>query len=245
MSRRNTTGLYSALVGLLIISGNSGCRQPAVEDIDEYDAGNYEFDAGQDDSGPSIACPNAPDLFNNAQNPYQGGTEAVDLEVVNYSYFHCTHCARLAGTIKLLETERPDLWKRVRFYFHHFPFSNETAEKLHASTVAARKQGGDEAFWAMHDYIYNALREDPSVYMMPEALATFADEELGLDMALFAADMESEETLGYIQWDRKQASDLGVTGTPAVYICGERVPPSNATLYDIDGLISTLENALD
>lgn len=216
-----------ALAGLPAI----GCRVVdggTDNDDSTLDSGSDDFDGGpdasEDDGGPGFLCPDgSPDPFVNQYSPYYGGEVSVDLEVVAFAYFRCPHCADFSDLAHALWQDRPDIRERVRFYFHHFPFSGETPLMIHAAAHAAHEQGM-EHFWAMHDFIYAGINAEPSVYYTPEELVSYAETVLDLDMDRFNAVMQSPETEEHLLWDKKQAQDLGITGTPAVFICGEKIP---------------------
>jgi protein-disulfide isomerase len=206
----------AVLTGVALVS----CRSPELPG--EWSPDGGDFDGGVDDAGPGELCPSdAPDLFNNAYSPYVGGEVEIDLEVVHFSYFRCPHCADFAQYTRELWETRPEYRNRVRLYFHHFPFTSETAWKLHAATVAAHNQGL-EHFWAMHDYIYDAAAADDPVQRSPEDLRAFAEDVLGLDMVQYDLDVEEGSAVwGFLEWDKAQGQAAGVTGTPKVFVCGE------------------------
>jgi protein-disulfide isomerase len=225
------------LFGLVALTF-AGCRDPELPA--DWDSGAGEFDAGVDDAGPGELCPpSAPDLFNNAYSPYMGGDESVDLEVVNFSYFRCPHCADFGHFSRKLWDDHPEFRNRVRLYFHHYPFTGETAWKVHASTVAAHNQGL-EHFWAMHDYISDGALADDKVLYSPADLRAYADEVLGLDMAQFDADMEDgSEVYSFLEWDKAQGQAAGVSGTPKVFICGELLSNWNNLGEEIEDYLSS------
>ncbi|MDJ0761455.1 MAG: thioredoxin domain-containing protein [Myxococcota bacterium] len=202
-----------------------GCRDPSglnedsETDIIDFDSG---LDGGVDDAGPGYLCPdNAPDIFLNHLSPYFGGEETLDLKVIGFSSFTCSHCASLAELVKETWTRREDFRKRVRFYFHHYTRS-ATDIKIHSATVAAHAQGM-QRFWAMHDLIYDGLNSDPVHVYKPEELVAYAEESLHLDMNMFTATMASEHTANFLAWDKQQGKNAGMSGTPWVFVCGEKV----------------------
>ena len=205
----------------------SGCRTPVFQEDWTPPSNIEEFDAAvDDDAGPGKFCPEgSPDLFNNAYSPYIGGEETIDMAVVDFSYFRCPHCAHCADMIRKIWTTNPTFKKHVRLYFHHFPFSNETAWKLHAATAAAGYQGV-EYFWAMHDYIYDGMALDSPKYYSVEDLAEYAENILQLDMDQWEFDRNQEtnpDTYSYLQWDKAQAHAVGITGTPSLFVCGKKI----------------------
>ncbi len=209
-------------ISVLVLILASGCRDPFVDDdwtpdVDDFDA-NVE-----DDSGPGELCPEGSmDLFNNYYSPYVGGDESVDLEVVDYSYFRCPHCATFAGQWEEVFADRDDVRDRVRFYFHHYPFNYESAWSLHATAVAAGNQGM-ENFWAVHDYIYEGMRQDDPEYYSADDVSAFVDAVLNLNMSQYNDDLADPTTLAFLEWDKNQALEQGIGGTPSVFLCGQKV----------------------
>jgi protein-disulfide isomerase len=218
-------------LALLLGAVLSSCRNPSKNNPWTPPDGG-DFDAAPDDAGPGELCPSdAPDLFNNAYSPYLGGEQAVDLEVVGFSFFRCPHCADFAEWARAEWATNDEYRERVRIFFHHFPFSSQVYWEIHAATVAAANQGMDN-FWAMHDYLFEGVNQD--VTYEPDQLRTFADEVLGLDMQLYDYDVTSEMTYGFLEWDRSQLEALGYSSTPSIFICGEKVSSWIATGDAID-----------
>lgn len=213
---RTAIGLGAILA--IACAGAGACRP-----IEGWDGpSGTDFDASPDDGGAGALCPDGtPDLFNNAYSPYLGGEESVDLEIVDFSYFRCPHCAHFADLWEGVWADRPDFRARVRFYFHHYPFSGDAAWNVHAATVAAGNQGM-ENFWALHDYVFGRLYDNDDYLTFDEIRAYCADVLL-LDMAQFDADVDDPDTMAFLAWDKQQALDAGVGGTPAVFVCGQKI----------------------
>jgi protein-disulfide isomerase len=201
----------------------TGCRDPLL-DGDYWTPDASDFDASiEDDAGPGALCPpGAENPFNNAYSNHLGGEESVELAVVNFSYFRCPHCAHFAELAEGIWAARADFRKRVRLYYHHYPFDNETAWQLHACAEAAGRQGM-ENFWAVHDLLYDGMNADsPKQYSVDEVIA-FVDDVLGLDMGQFHADRQSDAMMSFLAWDKSQGQAVGVTGTPSVFVCGQKI----------------------
>jgi len=210
-----------------------GCRTPQMEesfdpDFGEFDGGFFDGSVG-DDAGAGDLCPEGtPDLFNNSYSPYFGGEVEQSLVLVEFAHFHCPWCAEFKNIEHELWNEREDFRQRVRLYYHHFPFSYEEIWNLQALSVACQMQGM-EHFWALHDWYYDRMTNDeqPS---LEETLA-FVEDQLQLEMTQVESVMTSEETMAYLQWDKDQGLSEGVTGTPAVFLCGEKIPNTSAGLW--------------
>jgi len=164
--------------------------------------------------GARPSRPNRPDANREykvtlGEAPVRGGGDAV-VTIVEWSDFQCPFCSRVSPTLAKIHEEYGD---RVRVAFKHMPLSiHPQAHAAHAASEAAKRQG---QFWEMHDRIFENQR-DLSVATL-EGYAT----SMGLDMDKFRSDMRAKDVAKVIDDDLKQASQLGVTGTPAFFINGK------------------------
>jgi protein-disulfide isomerase len=141
--------------------------------------------------------------------PIRGGDDAV-VTIVEWSDFQCPFCNRVSPTLAKIHEEYGD---QVRVVFKHMPLSiHPQAAAAHEASEAAHRQG---KFWEMHDRIFENQR-DLSVATL-EGYAT----SMGLDMDKFRSDMKADDVAKRIDADLKQASQLGVTGTPSFFINGK------------------------
>ena len=113
--------------------------------------------------------------------------------------------------------------------FRHFPLCKDcnravTGEghpeacRAARAAEAARLQGGEETFWRMHDLLFAKHRRLATVSYADLAM------QIGLDGDKLVADMESAPVEQAVEADVALAAELGVTGTPAVFLNGRRVP---------------------
>ena len=145
-------------------------------------------------------------------SPRKGPDKASILLVV-FTDFECPFCARAAEEIHELMRRYPDDMALVH---KNFPIkSHENAEASARAALAAHKQG---KFWQMHDVLFSAHGSPLS----KERLDTMAV-GLGLDMEKFESDFSSEEVTAAIEADKQLGSDLGVDGTPSIFINGRFV----------------------
>lgn len=151
--------------------------------------------------------PAAPDA------PSRGPADAP-VEIQVFSDFECPYCAELVPT---LERVRRAYGDRVRIVFRHLPLPFHEHAMLAAEVaVDVFVQGGDEAFWAFHDRLF----DDPSSLevesLLEIAAATGVDVErtrraldTGVHQPVIRADMRAYERAG-----------VGRTGTPACFVNG-------------------------
>jgi protein-disulfide isomerase len=138
------------------------------------------------------------------------GPENAPVTVVEFSDFQCPFCARVGPTMKQLREAYPD---KVRIVFKHLPLDfHQKAVPAALAAEAAARQG---KFWEMHDKIFSDQKD-----MAPEKYAVWA-KELGLDVAKFERDRASAEVKARVDADKKEAAQLGATGTPSFYINGK------------------------
>ena len=83
---------------------------------------------------------------------------------------------------------------------------------------AARLQGGDGAFRKMHDLLFKNRKS-----LGTETYRELAS-QIGLDVNRFVLDMNGERVRAIVESDIRLAKELGVTGTPSMFLNGRRIP---------------------
>ena len=219
-------------ISALFVLGLIGCRAtfgpgPDTEDTDDTD----DTDTS---TWPEVAqgggCPDDSwDLFDNSNSPHLGGEEEILIEVNISTDFHCPFCMSFA--MELMEYYQQEKYRRyVRLYYHHFPLEQHVdVWEIHYAVLAVFNQSM-EKFWMLHDEIY--LREFQDERMTIEELVEYADTVLKLDMDQFNSDRASDETMDFIQYEIDQARDFGLTGTPTLWVCGNK-----SSWGDLDELV--------
>jgi thiol-disulfide isomerase/thioredoxin len=139
------------------------------------------------------------------------GNASGRVTVVEFVDYECPHCKHAQTLMRQLVEEYP---ADIKVYFKHFPLSSHANARLAAeAAVAASKQG---KFWPYNDKIWaNSDNLTP-------AILEKAAKEVGLDVARWRADMESEMAKGRVQADRSEGNDLGINATPSIYINGRK-----------------------
>jgi len=138
------------------------------------------------------------------------GAEKPAVRVVEWADFECPFCGVAAPILKGLVEKYPE---QVQLVFKHYPLSaHQHAENAARAAVAAQKQG---KFWPMQKALFEAQKsglDEPNIMKLAR--------DAGLDMKGFEADIASEATADSVARDRKQADELGLEGTPMIYING-------------------------
>ena len=157
------------------------------------------------------------------------GNPGAPVLLVEFADFQCPACR---AARPLIEEALKKHEGQTRLVFKNFPLSvHPYGEKLARSGRAALLQG---KFWEMYAAMFdNQDRISPPVI---EELA----KGLGLDMAKFQKDVESEAVADAVSRDRKQGERLDIQSTPTLYINGRLFPSSPDFAEDLEDWI-TLE----
>jgi protein-disulfide isomerase len=138
------------------------------------------------------------------------GAEKPVVTLVEWADFECPFCAVAAPVLKQTVDRYPD---QVRLVFKNYPLSaHQHAENAARAAVAAERQG---KFWPLSQALFESQKtglDEPSILELAR--------KLGLDMKSFEADLAKESTADSVARDRKQADELGLQGTPMIYING-------------------------
>ncbi len=139
------------------------------------------------------------------------GSPTAPVILVEFADFTCPHCQGLAPA---LDKFADDHAAQVRFVYKFMPLSGPGHERAEPAARAAWAAGLQGKFWEMHHRLFAS----------PDHLEQGDFEgyakELGLDVAKFRTDMQSQATTDHVAGDRKLADSLDVKGTPTIFING-------------------------
>jgi protein-disulfide isomerase len=141
--------------------------------------------------------------------PAQGPASAP-VTIVEFSDFQCPYCARAAITLRELKKQYGE---RVRLVFRHFPLRqiHPHAEKAAEAASCAGEQGH---FWEMHDRLF----ENQAQLELADLKRRASD--LHLNTAAFDRCLDSGRAASRVQRDAAAGEELGVRGTPGIFING-------------------------
>ena len=164
------------------------------------------------------------------------GPEVAPVTIEEFGDFQCPPCSALATTLRTFEHDYPD---KLRVVFREYPLDMHKHSRL--SALGAEAAGLQGKFWEMHEQLYTKQNEWSKADDLRPVLNQYAA-AIGLDLARFAKDLESDKTQTRLKLDRERATSLGVNATPTVFINGEIVPPNMRTT---DGLRAAIQDALN
>lgn len=144
----------------------------------------------------------------------QGDADAP-VTIIEYSDYQCPYCARFwSQTLPQIEKEYIATGK-AKLVFKDFPLGfHQYAQKASEATECVRAQGGDRAYWEMHDKLFanQAQLNDANILKLAK--------EVGYDVS----DCLKKETFrAEVLADMEAGKALGVTGTPAFFVNGKLI----------------------
>ena len=136
------------------------------------------------------------------------GAPAAPVTVIAFSDYQCPYCRDLSHTLGQLLQRYPE---QVRVVYRHFPLHADS-EALAQGALCAADQG---QFAAYHQALFarNARAQD----VQPIA------ESLKLDLPAFNACVSAGTHRDRIAADRREGERLGITGTPTLFVAGQRL----------------------
>lgn len=163
-------------------------------------------------------------------DPYRklGRSRLEPLKVIIFSDFECPECRNLAN---FLETDAQKLFGgALAVVFKYYPLDRAcnkySAKSMHPNACAAarmaeaaRQLEGNEAFWDVHDYLF----ENQQALRQGKIETTAVAEVVGVDHDAFVEAMNSAEVDRRIAEDIAEARRLGVRSTPSSFIYGRKV----------------------
>ncbi len=156
--------------------------------------------------------------------PVSGDDHAVGpvdapVTLVEYGDYQCPHCALAHPRVKAIQQR---FGNRLRFVFRNFPLAESHPEAMHAAEAAesVAASAGDDAFWTMHDLLYEHQQDDLDA--LDDAHLARLAAEAGASADQVQADLEGAVYEARVRADFMSGVRSGVNGTPTFFINGVR-----------------------
>ena len=172
-------------------------------------------------------------------NDHAQGPEDAPVTLVEYGDYQCPYCGMAYPIVKAAQRALGD---QLRFVFRNFPLTeaHQYAEHAAESAEAVGALKGNDAFWSMHDTLYE--NQDT---LMDEDLVRYA-KKLGVDKATLMQALEDGTYRPRVRNDFRSGVKSGVNGTPTFFINGERFNGAwNDAREFISALSETASSAAD
>lgn len=159
-----------------------------------------------DRQAPTVDADSVPAV---ADQDHIRGNKNADITLIEYSDFECPYCARFKPTTdKVLEQYDG----KVRLIFRNFPLSfHASAQMLAEGSECAAELGGEDAFWAYHDKVF-----DDGITEEADLIA--AAPEIGVDGAALKTCIDSGKFTDKVKSDMAGGQAAGISGTPGTIL---------------------------
>lgn len=200
------------LLGALIIAGALVYGGDIKDKLQPKDAQDAQRRAEGTTTAPSVEVPIG-------DSDHIRGEVNAPITIVEYSDLECPFCKRFHETMKQVLTE---YGAKVRWVYKHFPLDqiHPKADKEAEAAECAGEQGGNDAFWAYVDKVFEVT---PSNNGLDPALLPGLAQDLGLDRGKFESCLSSGKYAELVEAQFQEGTRLGVDGTPGSFVNGEPV----------------------
>jgi protein-disulfide isomerase len=168
-----------------------------------------------------------------ANQPVLGEASAT-VDIVLFESFTCPHCANFEENI-LPRIIRDYVDEGIaRVYYLDFPLDGSAFNASRAASCVYEQS--PTAFWDYKTFLYRLQGEGFSNAQLVDVAETYTE---GIDSEALKQCIEDKRFDDAINADRSMGAEAGVTGTPSVYVNGEKVQASYADVQ------SAIEDALN
>jgi protein-disulfide isomerase len=175
---------------------------------------------GDDPPSSTSATPIAGSAEVVADNTHFLQEGSSEVTVTEFLDFECESCLAL---FPIMERLREEYDGEVGFAIRYFPIASHANAQIAAQAVeAASKQGALEE---MYIKMYETQPEWGEQQESKRDLFISFAEEMGLDMEQFEEDLDAQSTIDRVNFDQQAGTELGVTGTPTLFLNGEPFQP--------------------
>jgi protein-disulfide isomerase len=165
------------------------------------------------------------------------GDPDAPVVIVEYSDYQCPFCQRhFAQVLPELQSYIDD--GTVLYVFKDFPLTSIHPQAPKAAE-AARCAGDQEAYWEMHDLLFQNQQQWSGQATAVDIFKGYAG-QLGLDQAAFDQCLDSDTHAAAVEANLQQGVEFGVRGTPGFFV--NRTPLPGA--YPIEAFQQLIEQAL-
>ena len=169
---------------------------------------------------------------------------AVTIDV--FEDFQCPACRNFTENTEPLIIQNLVATGQARYVFHHYPFLDgngvgSIGESDQAANAAMCANEQDK-FWEMHSILFANWNGENQGAFSNRRLQAMA-ESIGLDMDAFNSCFNADQYEAEIQADFDLGGEMGVSGTPTIFVNGSRVgqPGQVPSYQEIADAVSAIQ----
>jgi len=175
-------------------------------------------------------------MLSQGDSPFRG-ERTRPVTIVEFSDFQCPYCRRFS---QLFDSLPPSLKEKVRLEFRELPLEMHKWARTAAELAVCTSQQGNDPFWKANQFFFQnqtSLTADNVV----ERFFKFVEEDGHIDQAAIQSCVSGKGADPILARDSTLAAFLRVTGTPTLFINGQRSPGIRNT----DELIAAINAEAD
>jgi protein-disulfide isomerase len=169
------------------------------------------------------------------------GNKSAKVVAVSYDDFECPYCSRMHATLfpQLLK----EYGDRVQFIYKDFPLTEIHPWALRAAVDAncLAAQSGD-AYWDLADYLHsnqgevNSVKGQDAQFAELDRLTLDQGRKHSLNADKLQACVKAQDQTA-VKASQKEAESLGVDGTPAFFVNGQKVEGGALPIEDLRAVL--------
>jgi protein-disulfide isomerase len=167
--------------------------------------------------------------------PDANGTNLGDpnakVKIQVFEDFQCSACKAYTRDVE------PDVISKIvetgmaYYEFYQYPFLDQgTYQDSHRAALAAECAAAQNRFWDYKRILFANSTEVAGEF--PDARLTAFAQSLKLNMSDFETCLNTAKFQSKVDADIKLGNDMGVTGTPSLFVDGKEVSPGKVPTYD-------------
>ena len=146
------------------------------------------------------------------------GAPDAPITILEFGDFQCPACQQFATFVKPQIDLAYVEGGIARFEFHDFPLAGHPHAFFAARAARCALDQGEEYFWPYHDQLFaHQATWSPSLSPPARAFEDYAS-AIGLNVEDFADCLDSDRHADVISANMRLGSELGVTGTPTIFV---------------------------
>ncbi len=167
---------------------------------------------------PTLGVPSDVTLTDHARGPAD-----APVTIIEYSDFQCPACEAYYPLIERLIAEASTTVRYVYRHYPLYPMPHKNAMIAAQATEAADLQG---KFWDMYRLVFENQKSWENASNAAALFEEYA-QRIGLNVATYKNDVNSDRVKARVQKDRDEGTALGIRGTPTFFINGKVITNPN------------------
>lgn len=165
-----------------------------------------------------------------ANGEYLPASASARVTLVEFGDYECPACSIYSPMVKRLLTEFSG---KITYVFRNYPLPQHKNAPI--SSYAVEAAGLQGKYWQMHEKMFATQKEWSSMSNPKDTFVGYA-KELGMDIAKFTSDMDSQLIKDIIKSDTNDGNAVALIETPTFYLNDLKIAISGS-YEELKGLI--------